>query len=302
VTDFGIHGLPERPEGIDRLTQYRNLLGQLPPRFSTVWVSDHLQFGSAPVAEAWTMLTYLAAEFTRFKYGHLVLSQSYRNPALLAKMAATLQTLTGGRFILGLGAGWHDEEYRAYNFDYPSGGIRVAQLGETIELIRAMWTQSPATYHGTYYQVDGAYCEPRPDPPPPILVGTNGPKALGVTARLADMWNWDGPWDAVYREPYERLREHCAAIGRPFEEIALTASVDVSLPDDPSTFVPTYEHSFYPGALFHYLGPTPADAIHEIERLVDVGVSHISVSFEDMTTFRRFLDEVVPAVRLERLA
>jgi len=215
-------------------------------------------------------------------------------------MAATLQVLTGGRFILGLGAGWLEEEYRAYGYEYPSGGIRVAQLAEAIELIRLMWTESPATYHGTWYHVENAYCEPRPDPPIPIMVGTNGPKALGVTARLADWWNWDGPWEEVYREPYETLRRQCEDIGRPFDEIALTAGFLVNLPDDPASFVPTYTHAFHPGRDFPIFGPTAADAIREIERLVDVGVAHFQVALEDMATYRRFIEEVVPAVRLER--
>ena len=227
-----------------------------------------------------------------------MLGQSFRNPALLAKMAATLQELTGGRYILGLGAGWHEEEYRAYGYDYPSGGVRVEQLAEAIEIIRALWTQSPATYHGTWYHVDGAYCEPRPDPPIPIMVGTNGPKALGVVARLADVWNWDAPWETVYRAPYEILRQHCEKIGRPFDEIALTCSLTVSLPDNPATFEPTYTHSFYPGQVFDILGPTPAEVITEIERLVDLGVSHFQVGVSDMTTLRRFVNEVVPAVRM----
>ena len=109
-----------------------------------------------------------------------------------------------------------------------------------------MWTQSPATFHGKYYRVDGAYCEPRPDPPIPILVGTNGPKALGVAARLADWWNWDGPWEPTYREPYETLRSRCEAIGRSVEDIVLTAGGTVHLPDDLSTFVATITHPFIP--------------------------------------------------------
>ena len=301
MADFGLQGFPDSPDGVDPMTHERTVLEMAPPVFSTVWISDHLQFGNDPMLEGWTRLTYLAAAFPRFRYGHLVLSQSYRNPALLAKMAATLQLLTGGRFILGLGAGWHEEEYRSYGYDYPSGGVRVAQLAEAIEVMRAMWTQSPATYHGTYYHVDDAYCEPRPDPPIPIMVGTNGPKALAVTARLADMWNWDGPWDAVYRKPYETLRRECEAIGRPFEEITLTCGFQVSLPDDPATFVASVTHDFYPGQVFPIVGPTPADAIREIELLVDAGVSHFQIDFRDMTTYRRFIDEVVPAVRLDRV-
>ena len=301
MADFGFQGFPARPDGVDRMTHYRTVLEMAPAEFSTVWISDHLQFGDRPFLEGWTLLTYLAAAFPRFRYGHLVLSQSFRNPALLAKMAASLQVLTGGRFIMGIGAGWHDEEYRAYNFEYPSGGTRVAQMAEAIEVMRAMWTQSPATYHGTHYQIEGAYCEPRPDPPIPIMVGTNGAKALAVTARLADWWNWDGPWEEVYRKPYEILRNECEGIGRPFEEITLTAGLTVWMPDDPAVFEPSYEHSFYPGQTFPVLGPTAGEVIPAIERLVDVGVSHFQASFQDMATFKRFVSEVVPAVRLDRL-
>jgi len=298
VADLGLQGFPERPDGVDLMDHIRTVLEMAPPAFTTVWISDHLQFGDDPVDEGWTKLAYLAAAFPRFRYGHLVLSQSYRNPALLAKMAATLQHLTGGRFILGLGAGWHDEEYRAYGFDYPTPGVRVAQLAETIELIRAMWTQSPATYHGTYYHVEDAYCEPRPDPPIPIMVGTNGPKALGVTARLADWWNWDGPWDAMYQGPYETLKAHCEAIGRPFDEITLTAGIDVSMPDDASAFEATYVHPFYPDALFHPFGPTPADVVREMQTMVDHGVSHFQINFDTMGTYQRFIDEVLPDLKL----
>lgn len=301
MADLGLQGFPARPDGVDRMSHYRAVLEMAPPEFSTVWISDHLQFGHKATIEGWTLLTFLAAAFPRFRYGHLVLSQSYRNPALLAKMAASLQELTGGRFILGLGAGWHEEEYRAYGYEYPSGGVRVAQLAEAIEVIRAVWTQSPATYHGAYYHVDDLICEPKPDPPIPIMIGTEGPKALAVTARLADMWNWDGPWEAVYRKPYETLREHCQTIGRPFDEIGLTAGIEVSLPDDAATFDPTYLHPFYGDKIvFHPFGPTPADVIREVERLVDVGVSHFQIAFDEMRTYRRFIDEVLPIVRLER--
>ncbi|HEV8403874.1 MAG TPA: LLM class flavin-dependent oxidoreductase [Candidatus Limnocylindrales bacterium] len=297
MVDFGLQGFPPTPDGMGRLEHIGAVLERVPPEFTTVWIDDHLQFGDRPRFEGWTLLTYLAARYPRFRYGHLVISQSFRNPALLAKMAATLQDLTDGRFILGIGAGWHEEEYRAYGYDYPSGGTRVDQLAEAIQVIRAMWTETPATFEGRFYRIDGAYCEPRPDPPIPIMVGTNGPKALGVVARHADWWNWDGPYDATFREPYEILKARCAEIGRPLEEIVLTAGAAVSMPDDPSTFEATYEHSFYPGKPFQVFGPAPTDVIRELDRLIDVGVRHFQVSFEDMVTFERFIDDVVPAMR-----
>jgi len=297
MADFGLQALPPDAEGDDRLSRYRGVLEMLPAEFTTVWIEDHLQFESRPIVEGWTFLTYLAALHPRFRFGHLVLSQTFRNPALLAKMAATLQELTGGRYILGIGAGWHEEEYRSFGYEYPSGGRRVEQLAEAIQVMRAMWNDSPATYNGTWYRIENAYCEPRPDPPIPIMVGTNGPKALRVTARLADWWNWDGPWETTYRQPYELLRQHCADVGRPFEEITLTAGLPVWFPDDPATFEASYEHRFYPGQVFGVLGPTPADAIREIDLLIDVGVKHFQVVFEDMRTLRLFIDEVLPAVR-----
>ncbi|MFL5778172.1 MAG: LLM class flavin-dependent oxidoreductase [Chloroflexota bacterium] len=298
MADFGLQGIPGAWDSDDYVAFVRRVVEPLPDVFSTIWLSDHLQSHGHPWPDGWTRLTYLAAALPRFRFGHLVLSQSYRNPALLGVMASTLQRLSGGRFILGLGAGWLEEEYRAFDFDYPSGGTRVEQLAEAIELIRTLWTESPATYHGKWYRIDEAVCEP-PDPPIPILVGTNGPKALKVTARLADWWNWDGPWEPTFRGPYEKLRAACAEVGRPFDEITLTAGLTISLPDDPSTFEPSYTHEFYPGQAFGVLGPTPADVIREIELLVDVGVSHFPLAFDSAAEVGRFVDEVVPHVRLQ---
>src|SRR5205085_11949001 len=112
-----------------------------------------------------------AARHPELRFGHTVTCQSFRNPALLAKMAATLQFLTGGRFILGIGAGWYEAEYRAYGYDFPPPGVRLAQLDETVQIIKAMWRDKPATFHGQYYQIEGAYCEPPPEPRPPLMIG-----------------------------------------------------------------------------------------------------------------------------------
>src|SRR5215471_17798715 len=117
MADFGLQGLPADAPGETRLDRYRSVLEALPEEFSTVWIEDHLQKGDREVLEGWTLLTYLTALYPRYRFGHLVISQSFRNPALLAKMAATLQHLTGGQYILGIGAGWSEEEYLGYGYD-----------------------------------------------------------------------------------------------------------------------------------------------------------------------------------------
>ncbi len=296
--EFGLQLAGFPPEGeADRDVErfYRRMVEALSPEFTTLWVSDHLQFGEAPELEAWTRLTYLAALFPHLKVGHLVLSQSFRNPALLAKMGATLQHLSGGRFILGIGAGWHEEEYRAYGYDFPSGGTRVAQLAEAIQVIRALWTASPATFHGEHYRIDNAYCEPRPDPIPPILIGTNGPKALRVTARLADGWSWDAPM-ASYERVYPELCKACDEVGRDPASIWMTAGAEVNFPDDPADFVAEFPQELYPDFPIQPLGPTPADAVEQLRPLVELGVTHVMIAPSNLRTLQRFSAEVAPLV------
>ncbi|HEX8024786.1 MAG TPA: hypothetical protein VF484_01145, partial [Candidatus Limnocylindrales bacterium] len=129
---------------------------------------------------------------------------------------------------------------------------------------------------------------------------TNGPKALSVVARLADWWQWDGPWEPTYRPPYERLRAACDEVGRPFEEITLTAGLEVSMPEDPATFQSSYTHSFYPGQVFGISGPTAEAIIGDIETLVDVGVHHFQISVGSRRDLERFVEQVLPRVRLEK--
>ena len=113
---------------------------------------DHFQFEERDVLEGWTALTYEAALHPELQFGNAVLCQSFRNPAHLAKMGATLQFMTGGRFILGLGAGWHEEEYKSYNYPFPPAGVRVDQLDEYVQIIKAMWTEQHATFEGKITQ------------------------------------------------------------------------------------------------------------------------------------------------------
>jgi alkanesulfonate monooxygenase SsuD/methylene tetrahydromethanopterin reductase-like flavin-dependent oxidoreductase (luciferase family) len=174
--------------------------------FDSVWVFDHF-FGveerSEPFLECWTTLTWLATRFPKLQIGTLVMGVGYRNPALVAKMAATLQTLSGGRLVLGLGAGWYGEEYRAYGYHYPQASARVEQLDEAVEIIRRMWTETAPSYKGIHFEIREAYCLPSPDPPPHIMIGGGGEQLmLPLIARQANWWNI-GKIDV---QTYERKR------------------------------------------------------------------------------------------------
>lgn len=295
TVDFGLVLQPGwRPlEPADILSFNREAIARLSDSFTTLWTEDHLQKGAGPALESWTMLAFLGAEHPRFKLGNLVLSQSYRNPGLLAKMAATLHYLSGGRLILGIGAGWQEDEYEAYDYPFPSAGVRLAQLAETVELIKVMWTESPATYEGRYYRVSSAYCEPRPDPPPPIMIGAHGEKILKIVARLADGWNTGGPFPR-YQQRNDLLRRECLTIGRDFDEIDRSLYAHVWL---------TAERSEHAGAAdrlreagIDLLGPTPAEAIDQLRPYVELGVSHFQVKPYDLPTVEAFSAEVAPAI------
>ena len=123
---------------------------------------------------------------------HHVLGHGYRNPALTAKMASTLQVLSGGRFILGIGGGWREDEYRSYGYEFPPTSVRLRQLEEVVQICRLMWTTAHPTFHGEYFQIDDAAATPRPDIVPPICIGSSGEKiGLPIVGRQADMWRQD---------------------------------------------------------------------------------------------------------------
>jgi alkanesulfonate monooxygenase SsuD/methylene tetrahydromethanopterin reductase-like flavin-dependent oxidoreductase (luciferase family) len=298
MVEFGIHlfGQQAGQTPRDLLDQHLAWLRAGEGALTSAWVSDHLESGDRPLLEGWTTLTYLAALAPTYRVGHLVLSQSFRNPSLLAKMAATLQHLTGGRFILGIGAGWRAGEYAAYDYPFPSAGTRIEELREAIDLIRAMWTASPATFAGSHYRVTEARTEPLPDPPPKILIGGQGPKLMRLVAEKADIWVWDMPLE-VYRVPYQRLVGHCEEIGRNLSDIRLACEANACyFPANEADFPEPY-WSGYLDFMTTPLGPTPEAAFGQLTPLVELGVSEIIVGFGDTATLERFVDEVVPAFR-----
>jgi alkanesulfonate monooxygenase SsuD/methylene tetrahydromethanopterin reductase-like flavin-dependent oxidoreductase (luciferase family) len=306
VIDFGIQlAAPSAEEMGDRHAYYCDLLRRGAGAFTSAWISDHLMKGDQPILEGWTTLAYLAAAFPGYTFGNTVLSQSYRNPALLAKMAATLQYLTEGRLILGIGAGWQADEYFAYGYPYPSAGTRIEQLSEAIDVLRAMWTQSPADFDGHHYHVRNAYCEPRPATPIPILVGGRRPKFMRVAAAKADIWQWDGPVER-FRVPYDLLVAACADSGRALSTVRLSTAGEVYFPsqaaDFPERTVSITDPAQDPSGSFAeefdwVMGPTPDDAIRELRPLIDLGVTLVTVYFHDRQSLDIFAREVIPTFR-----
>jgi probable F420-dependent oxidoreductase len=161
--------------------------------FDSFWVSDHFFGGTGGTPdrnclEAWTLLAALARDTTKIRLGVLVAAIQYRNPALQAKIAAGIDHISNGRLEFGVGAGWKEEEYRAFGYDFPSPGDRVEQLRDGLEITRRLWQEDRATYHGKHYRVDDAVCAPKPTqrPRPPIWVGGAGPRVMRLAARYAD--------------------------------------------------------------------------------------------------------------------
>jgi F420-dependent oxidoreductase-like protein len=180
-------------------------------------------FGKSPILECWTTLSALSAVTTRIRLGTMVSCNSFRNPALLAKMAATFDVISNGRLELGIGAGVQRNEHVAYGIPFPKPNVRIYHLKEAVEIIRKMWTEEKASYRGKYYRLNEAACEPKPlqKPHPPITIGGSGEKlTLQVTAQYADRFDWGYlPSLELYKHKLDVLKRHCETVGRDFQEI-----------------------------------------------------------------------------------
>ncbi|EFH81589.1 LLM class F420-dependent oxidoreductase [Ktedonobacter racemifer] len=200
--------------------------------FDSVWLYDHFHTVPTPTQEVtfecWTSMAALARDTKRVRLGQIVTCNSYRNPALLAKMASTVDVMSHGRLVLGIGAGWYEHEYNAYGYPYPSAPDRLRMLREALQIIHAMWSQEEAHFEGKYYQVRGAINQPKGVQKPhiPILVGGGGEKVtLKLVAQYADACNVGGTIENI-RHKLEVLKGHCDALGRDYNSIKRTAIVD----------------------------------------------------------------------------
>jgi alkanesulfonate monooxygenase SsuD/methylene tetrahydromethanopterin reductase-like flavin-dependent oxidoreductase (luciferase family) len=215
--------------------------------------------------------------------GTIVASQGYRPPAMLAKQAAVLQWLSGGRFILGIGAGWKTNEYLAYGYDYPADRVRLDQLEEAVQVIRAMWTQDAPTFHGQHYHIENAYCTPRPNPPIPLLIGGMGPKrTLRIVAQYADWANMNNTDLEQTRTGLETLRGHCTTLGRDYDAITKTYSCDcVSLASTRAEAEKIRDASFFSKLGIMEMTGDPDDLAALIQSYADIGINYFILRFTD---------------------
>ena len=269
------------------------------------WYADHFMPDgadtSAPWPEAWTTLAGLAASVPRIRLGTLVTGNTYRHPAVLAKMAATVDHMSGGRVVLGLGAGWQENEHRQYGIDFYTVPERLARLDEACQVIKALFGEKSASFGGKYYQLAEASLEPKPvQSPLPLMVGGGGEKVtLKITARWADEWNVWGDVETL-RHKMKVLDGHCADAGRDPAAIQRSAVALLFLSDDAS-FVETMRS--------RDIGrPTivgNADEVREIVKAYrDAGVDELIVPDftlgpmpQKLATLDKFIEEVAAPLR-----
>jgi F420-dependent oxidoreductase-like protein len=247
--------------------------------FSLVSVMDHLYQipGVGPVTdpmlEGWSTLAALARETTRVRLGTLVTGVTYRNPALLAKMATTLDVISGGRAILGIGAAWNDEEHRGYGYDFPPVRERMDRLDEALTIIRAMFTEDRPSFTGTHYRIEQALNVPRPVQPggPPILVGGGGEqRTLRIAAKYADMTHWFPLGLETLRRKNEVLAGHCETIGRDPSTIERTMATPVLVASSEAE-ARTYLDRVPPERRAHVFAGTPAQAADALQPYLEAG-------------------------------
>ncbi len=261
--------------------------------YDAVWLDDHLMYNNWSILECWTTLSALSSLTSRIRLGTMVSCNQHRNPALLAKAAATLDVLSNGRLEFGIGAGVQEAEHTAYGFGFPKLSVRIEQLGEASEAITRLWTQEKTTYQGKHYTLKDAVCEPKPlqKPHPPITVGGSGEKhTLKVTAKYADRFDWGFlPSLDLYKRKLEVLEKHCLTVGRDFGEIekscwpggqVLIAQNQRELNEKISKLKPanTSLEDFKNVSLVG----TPDECLERLQVYVDLGVTYFMLFFADL--------------------
>ncbi len=272
--------------------------------FESFWASDHFLIRPDAVdvdcLEAWTLLTAIATETKKLRIGPMVASQSYRNPCLAAKMAATVDNISGGRVYFGIGAGWKEVEYKAYGYEFPSAGARVRQLDETLTIAREMWTKPRADFKGKYYSVNDCVAMPKPvQNPLPILVGGTGDQILKIATKHAQVVNFAWNTDLkVFEERLGVLKKWCSKLGRDYNAIRKSAGLHLALKGVKGHRPAPYEK--YSGEK-KWEQKTLEEAAGFIRGYADLGVTHFVIVFpygSEAESAEFLMDEVAPLVQL----
>jgi F420-dependent oxidoreductase-like protein len=272
--------------------------------FHSVWFNDHLYgipMPSLPIMEAWTALAAVAAVTSRVELGTLVSPVGFRNPALLAKMVATLDQISGGRVIVGLGAGWFEQEFRGHGMEFPPLPQRLQQLSEAIRLMRRMWSEPQVTFRGRHFHTDEVFCEPKPARRPPILIGGGGEKTLlKLTAKYADIWNNLAVNLDQLGAKVEVLRQRCREVGRDPASIRVSQQTMVVIGRDDADAQAKVEkaRTIYGGHLGSGISGTPAQCIEKIQALAQLGCSLLIIELfgrDPREPARLFAEKVMPA-------
>ncbi len=258
--------------------------------FESVWLVDHFHTIPQPsqelTFECWTSTAALARDTKRVRIGQMVSCNGYRNPALLAKMASTVDVLSHGRLNFGIGSGWYEHEYRAYGYDYPDAPERLRYLREAVQVIQAMWTQEEAVFEGQYYQVRGAINQPKGVQKPhiPMLIGGGGEKVtLKLVAQYGDACNVNGDI-ATLEHKFAVIKEHCATVGRDYESIRRTASAICAIgetEEEALASIPTEMRTMFGDRLKDALVGTPDTIRPRLAEYEAAGVQELLITFVD---------------------
>ena len=278
--------------------------------YDSLWVYDHFHNVPKPahesVFECWTTIAALSQATSRVRLGQMVGCNSYRSPALLAKITSTVDVISGGRLDWGIGAGWYEHEYKGYGFDFPAPKVRIGMLRETVEIVRSMWTEPDTTYSGRYYVLDGAQCDPKPlqSPHPPIWIGGGGEQlTLRVVARHADVANFGGK-PHEWQHKAEVLQQHCKEVGRDYDEIRKTISGEVLIRETEAELeeigsLSMWREPFDSWRQGNLVG-TPEQVCEKLQAYIDLGCTGFvpwCSDYPSTQTLELFAEQVIPSFR-----
>ena len=265
--------------------------------FKSIWVADHLNYSTEWRLECWTLLTWIAARYPEVGLSTLVMSNTFRHPSVMAKMGAALQELSGGRFALGYGAGWHEGEHDAFGLELYRPGERIDRMEEAICVIKALWSDAPANFCGRYYSVKNAHAEPRPDPVPPIMIGGAGEKkTLRVVAKYADWWNDVARPVPELQHKLNVLRKHCDETGRDFDSIRKSVSIGTFIDRKHQRALDKLASSRWSDSTV--VAGDPVAVREQYAELRELGFEMVMTyfdDFQDLTEMKLFVEEVIPS-------